>query len=611
MYRTWALIAVLAAALGWAISSAFPPPARGPDTPPDQFSAARAFIDIEALAVTPRPVGSPGNARAVAYLAKRLETMGAQLSEQRFAVDPRALDALARWSGKPQKPIDGRNLIGLFPGRDRTKPALVLMAHHDSVWGSPGAADDAMGVAVSLEVARALRTKGAAERDLILLFTDSEEIGLHGADAFFESHRFASHSGMVINLEARGAGGRANMFETGSDNGAQMRLYADVVRRPSGNSLSVLIYDLMPNSTDYTPAKKRGIAGYNFAVLDRPWTYHSPLASARAVNPGSVQDMGDQALALSSALAFTPDLPARTPNSAFADLMGRVMIAYPADMGWLILLAAGGLIGAALWRTRPPVRTIGGGMILTVAMLLHGALLLTVFNAISGSGSPNYYDRLAAIPRLEIIAALMIAALLMLRQNLCRPDGRLLAIVIAMMLMWVGLLTGGALVATVVIALATMAISWFLPAATEDRGEGAILLLALAATVIQAVQPTAGPLFQWPLLLAAITLAARAFLPRTVALTIGALAAAIGLGHLLTQAHFVFLGVGAELPALLVLVLFAGWPLLQPLMPDHVPRWMPAIALAAALMIALWVRLDPMAPSVPEYSLRNPVKTKG
>ncbi len=609
MGRIVALLAALVIAASWALWAVTPLALFGPPTP-EGFWNGRAAEDLEAIAKAPHPVGSGESERVRAYLAARMKTLGAEVSEQPFPLPAKSLERLNGWSGRADKAAVGHNVIGLIPGRDRTKPALLLMAHHDSVWGSPGAGDDAMAIAVILEVTRALRVRGQPERDVILLFTDAEEIGLDGATAFFDRHSLGRRIGMIINMEARGAGGRANMFETGTGNGAQMGLYADVVDRPAANSLAVLIYDVMPNSTDYTIAKKRGIPGYNFAVLGRAWTYHSPLSTPRAVDPNAIQDMGEQVLALSAALAFAPELPARTANAAFSDLLGQAMIVYPAAGGWAILLVATCLIGAALWRTRMKARTIGQGMILTIAMLLHGALLLTAFNAVTGSGNGNYYDRLAAIPRLEAIAALLVAALLMLLGQLRRPENRLIAVMVAMSLMWVGLLSGGSLAVTVTIALAAMGISWFLPASTEDRGEGAVALLLLASLAVQAVQPTAGPLLHWPLLLAAIAMMARAFLPAAIGLTVTAIAAAIGIGHLLTQAHFIFLGVGPEMPALLMILLFAAWPLLQPLWPDRLPRWMPGIALAAALVLALWVRLDPIAPSVPEYSLKSPGKTK-
>lgn len=611
MVRIVALAAALIGALLWAIVSVTPPPARPASAPSSLFSAARAFADVTVVSQIPHPVGSVENARVRGYLSQRLRALGASVSEQALPLPPGSLARLGRWTGRKQASLAAHNLIGVIPGRERNKPALLLMAHHDSVWGSPGAADDAMGIAAALEVARAIRAQGQPLRDVILLFTDSEEIGLDGSRAFFEQHPLAARTGMVINLEARGGGGRANMFETGAANGAQMRLYARAVDRPATNSLAVLVYDLMPNSTDYTIAKRRGIAGFNLATLGRAYAYHSPLATPPSVDPASLQDMGNQALALASAMAFAAELPARTTNASFADLLGRMTIVYRAAAGWAILLVAAGLIGAALWRTRPAARSIGRGMIVIVALLLHGALLLTAINALSGSGGANYYDRLAALPRLETMAGLLIAALLMLLPLFRRPDMRPLAIAPAMALMWVGLLAGGPLIVLVVQALLAMMAAWFLPrvsplpAGERESGEGATLLLSATATIVQALQPTVGPLLQWPLLFAAIALAGRAFLPPLPALVIGAMCAAAGIGHLLAQAHFIFLAVGAELPAVMIILLFPALPLLLPLWPDRVPRWMPGIALTAALVLALWVRLDPVAPSTPAYSLKN------
>lgn len=602
MARGLALIAALAGALLWAILAILPPAPLGADAAAERFSAERAFPDIMAISTAPRPVGSAENRAAAAYLVGRLRGLGAETSEQAVPLGEKSLARLSRSSGQKEAAVVAYNLIGVIPGRDRAKPALLLMAHLDSTWGSPGAADDAMGVAAAIEVARAVRARGQAERDLILLFTDSEEIGLDGAEAFFAKHALARRIGVVINLEARGAGGRANMFETGPGNRAMMRLYADQVDRPATNSLSVLIYDLMPNSTDYTPAKARGIAGFNLATLDRAFAYHSPMATPAVIDRASLQDMGDQALALSAALAFANALPPRAPNAAFADLMGRITIVYPAMAGWAILLAAAGLIGAALWRTRPSIRRVGGGMMVTIALMLHGAMLLTAFNAVSGSGGANYYDRLAALPRLEIIAALLIIAALMLLNWYRRPEPRLFAIAPAMALMWAGILTGGPLPVLVPLALLAMLAAWFLPGDADDDGVGAGLLLLLMAALVQLLQPTAGPLLQWPLLLAAIAMAARAWLPLIAALIVTTLCAAVGIGHLLAQAHFIFLGIGAELPAVMIVLLFAALPLILPLWPNRLPRWLPASALAVALVLTLWVRLDPIAPSIPVYS---------
>ena len=53
-------------------------------------------------------------------------------------------------------------LVGVLPGQDRSLPPILLMAHYDSVPASPGAADDAAGVAAILESVRAIRARRAA-----------------------------------------------------------------------------------------------------------------------------------------------------------------------------------------------------------------------------------------------------------------------------------------------------------------------------------------------------------------------------------------------------------------------------------------------------------------
>jgi len=73
-------------------------------------------------------------------------------------------------------------------------------------------------------------------------------------------------------------------------------------------------------------------------------------------------------------------------------------------------------------------------------------------------------------------------------------------------------------------------------------------------------------------------------------------------------AHSIFLGIGAGMPSVVAafapLTLLLLWPILP-----RVPR--PAAVITALLLIAaaggiaLWVRIDPVAASVPPYSARE------
>jgi Zn-dependent M28 family amino/carboxypeptidase len=102
---------------------------------------------------------------------------------------------------------------------------------------------------------------GRPARDVIVLFTDGEERGLHGARLYFADSARARRVGVVLNFEARGGGGRAYMFETGPNNAALVEAFGRSVASPSASSLARFVYDRMPNGTDFTIPKRAGIAG--------------------------------------------------------------------------------------------------------------------------------------------------------------------------------------------------------------------------------------------------------------------------------------------------------------------------------------------------------------
>lgn len=73
--------------------------------------------------------------------------------------------------------LTGTNLVA---ERGTQGPALVIVAHLDTVGGSPGADDNASGVAAALEAARLIAASGTQQRVLIGL-VDLEETGHQGS----------------------------------------------------------------------------------------------------------------------------------------------------------------------------------------------------------------------------------------------------------------------------------------------------------------------------------------------------------------------------------------------------------------------------------------------
>ena len=109
--------------------------------------------------------------------------------------------------------------------------------------------------------------------------SDGEELDLDGARVFWGGHPLRDRIGAVVNLEARGGGGRAMMFETGIGNAETVALFADSAPRIGGgvtsNALAVFVYRQMPNGTDFTIPARRGVQGLNFAFIGRPEQYHA------------------------------------------------------------------------------------------------------------------------------------------------------------------------------------------------------------------------------------------------------------------------------------------------------------------------------------------------
>lgn len=554
-------------ALVLAIAGTTPPQQAITDTDnPTVATAGRAFGHIVEIAKEPHPTGSAANAKVRAYLVGELEEMGLAVETTTGVIDERAQEKLDHWDGEPStERTQFVNVIGVLPGRDRSLPAVALMAHYDSVWGSPGAADDATGVAVILETVRALAADGGTLRDVVVIFTDAEELGLNGARQFYAEHPLASRIGAIINLEARGGGGIASMFQTSPGNTEVARLYAREVSHPATSSLSAFLYSVLPNDTDLSPALERGgYAAYNIAFIGRSGLYHSPLATPENLDRGSLHQMLGQVHELASALAGASPLPAQGNDAVYFDVFGEFVLVYPMWLGWVMLALGAMGFGIAWVRRKHRSGSVTGGAVRMVGVLVAGGIALFLLNWISGAGTgAGYYDRLAAIPKL----------------------------------------TAMALFALVGIAIAVFG---------SRRGGfatrlGAALPLAAIAVALQAFAPTAAYFAVIPVMLAGLAEAARTSKQRKLAQGLATLVAAIVTGYLFTLGYQVMQGVGPSMPwvtsVLMALAMLVWLPLWH-----AVPKWktVAAVLLLAATGLALFIRFDPVPPTVAVYEPLKP-----
>jgi len=602
MRRIGLAIALIAGFVIFYLGSVTPKPAPA-NAQANAFSAGRAFADVQAMGLVPHPLGSPANAHVRDYLVTRMQALGLSPQVQRgFAVEVHG------------PLINGgqvENVIGVLPGRNRSAPALALMAHHDSVPGSPGAADDTAGVASALEIVRALKTHGTPARDVMVVITDGEELGLLGARTFFDSP-LAAHVGYVINMETRGGGGKAIMFETAAQNGGDIALYRRTAVTPESNALTVFVYQHLPNDTDFTVAKQHGKVGLNYAFIGRQFDYHSPSSTPQALDIGSLQHMGQQVLPTAEALAFGP-LPARAPDVVYGNVLFGLTLAYPPWAGWLILAGCAALIatGAVLARRREAfgwidaARGIGAGLYL---IALSGVALELVRRATGvASGWMEYRPLLARFPTFEVMMlAAALAALLATVVLIGRAKGRWLAAALPLVCGAVACLFGGLDILALGLGgfgAVVGAIGFGQAAEPEGAWTGLLGLMLVLAAALQVAAPTAAHVIGWPLAAACVSFAASRGGGATARdRAIQTLIAALGLAWVGYLFHALLQGLDMPLLAVLPTLLAALvlWPLASPEGLERPSLWPAGLLAAASLVIAAFLHLtSPWTPRHP------------
>ena len=268
------------------------------------FSAARVVKDIEVISKEHHSVAHPEERAAVReYLVERLNGLGAD------TVRIFRYDSLV---GPKKKHVeytfDAYDILAEYPPLKASEDTTYLMfiAHYDSRYSQPfakdtvwsyGAADDGYGIGVTLEtVSQLLKQREHWHQGVKVLFTDAEEVGMMGMTAIWENDRQEfDNVGLVINIEARGPWGPALLFEACPGNEKVLDLYASAARYPYTYSLTTVVYQFMPNFTDFTIIKD-DVPGLNFSTITDVNRYHTHFDNFSNVSEKSIQHYGEQIL---------------------------------------------------------------------------------------------------------------------------------------------------------------------------------------------------------------------------------------------------------------------------------------------------------------------------
>lgn len=271
--RRWTACAVAACA----VAACTEPSDVGPDACPapaleTPWLAPFVTDVVGELAASPRATVAE-RAAARSYLAEQLAAMG--------------------WSPEEHVYATGANVFATIPATvpatapdalDAPAPLELLVgAHFDTVPGSPGANDNATGVAAVLAVARYLADAPCRAAPVTVVFFDEEELGLLGSRAFAAT-RAPSTVAAVHTLDQVG-------WDADGDRVFELELPTPALEaryRSAAELVGARISVTDTTATDHTAFRERGFAAVGlteeFRGGDTSPHYHLPTDAPATVD---------------------------------------------------------------------------------------------------------------------------------------------------------------------------------------------------------------------------------------------------------------------------------------------------------------------------------------
>ncbi|KAL2099603.1 hypothetical protein ACEWY4_003997 [Coilia grayii] len=316
-----------------------------------EFNALRARKHLESITVVgPRPVGSVENeVKTVGYLLAEIEKIREETKAgpHSVTVDVQrptgsfSIDFLGGFTSFYDKVT---NIVVKVEPKSGTDHLMLANCHFDSVANSPGASDDAVSCAVMLEVLHSLANlSNPLRHGVVFLFNGAEENVLQASHGFITQHPWAKKVRAFINLEAAGVGGKEVVFQTGPENPWLVQAYVHAAKHPFASVVGQEVFQsgVIPSDTDFRIYRDFGnIPGIDLAFIENGYIYHTKYDTADRILTDSIQRAGDNILAVLKHLVMSEKLADasdyRHGNMVFFDLLGVVVVAYPARVGTII-----------------------------------------------------------------------------------------------------------------------------------------------------------------------------------------------------------------------------------------------------------------------------------
>ncbi|KAK7895650.1 hypothetical protein WMY93_020975 [Mugilogobius chulae] len=175
------------------------------------------------------------------------------------------------------------------------------------------------------------------------LFNGAEENILQASHGFITQHPWAKQVRAFINLEAAGVGGKEVVFQTGPENPWLVQAYVHAAKHPFASVVGQEVFQsgIIPSDTDFRIYRDFGnIPGIDLAFIENGFIYHTKYDTADRILTDSIQRAGDNILAVLKYLVMSEKLADaseyRHGNMVFFDLLGVVVVAYPARVGTIL-----------------------------------------------------------------------------------------------------------------------------------------------------------------------------------------------------------------------------------------------------------------------------------
>ena len=215
-----------------------------------------------------------------AYLSNALTAIGWKLENHHYKVT----------NGNPfldliLKPMQGINVAAVLPATAPNDTYVVFGSHYDTERGSPGAIDNATGIALCLSVARQLKQLENRKFNFILVFFDQEEDNEVGSRAYAKMLKTTQknvHSVHTIDMVG---------WDNDNNKGVELELPAPELERlynSVAQQLNIPVYRTKVSSSDHKSFIDQGFKalGISEEYVKRDSTpyYHTPKDTYDTVN---------------------------------------------------------------------------------------------------------------------------------------------------------------------------------------------------------------------------------------------------------------------------------------------------------------------------------------